>query len=81
MKTKQYTVGECSRLLFDALDTFQEFKNDLLTALQHTYGEEQGDRLFDTHFDQFEAVERIVTDYLRQQFTIQMGTDAVAVTI
>ena len=85
MKTKhqpkQYTVGESSRLLLDALDAFQAFKNTLLDALTSIYDDEQGDRMFNEHYDQFEAVERTVTDYLRQQFIKEMGTDREAVTI
>lgn len=81
MKTKQYTVGENSRQFLNALDTFQQFENDFLDALIFQYGEEQGDKMYNSHLQQLEDVERIVMDYLRIQFTIQMGTDAEQVTI
>lgn len=81
MKTKQYTVGENSRQFLNALDTFQQFENDLLDALQNQYGEEQGEQLYLSHLQQFEDVERIVMDYLRIQFTVLMGTDAEQVTL
>lgn len=81
MKTKQYTVGEQSRQFLNALDTFQQFENDFLDALQAQYGEEQGEKLYLQHLQQFEDVERVVMDYLRIQFTQQMGTDAATVEI
>lgn len=81
MKKKQYTVGENSRQFLNALDTFQQFENDLLDALQAQYGEEQGEQLYLSHLQQFEDVERIVMDYLRIQFTQQMGTDTEQVTL
>ena len=81
MKTKQYTVGENSRQFLNALDTFQQFENDFLDALQAQYGEEQGEKFYFQHLQQFEDVERVVMDYLRIQFTQQMGTDAPAVEI
>ena len=82
MRTKkQYTVGEQSRRYLVALDTFNLFKNDLFDALTETYGEEQGNEFYNRHVDEFEAVERIVMDYLRVSFAEQMGTDAEHVTI
>lgn len=78
---KQYTVGEDSRRFLYALDTFQQFENALLDALQQVYGEEQGERLYLSHNEQFEGVERIVMDYLRIQFTQGMGANAEQVTI
>lgn len=71
--TKQYEIGAESRLFLDALDAFQTFKNQLLFALTETYGEKQGDELWQDHQDRFDAVERDVMDYLRIQFTQQMG--------
>ena len=68
MKSKQYTIGDNTRRFLDALDTFQEFKNDLLDALTATYGEERGEQL--------EQVDRIVMDYLRPLFVMGMGTQA-----
>lgn len=81
MKTKQYTVGDQSRQFLNALDTFQQFENDFLDALKFQYGEEQGEKLYLSHVAQFDDVERTVMDYLRIQFTIQMGTDADKVTL
>ena len=78
---RQYTIGEQSRLFLDALDTFQRFENALLDALTATYGEERGNRFFNDSHEQREAVERVVMDYLRVSFTMQMGTDAEQVTI
>ena len=81
MKTKQYTIGEQSQKFLNALDTFQRFENDFLNALQFQYGEEQGEQYYLQHVQQFEDVERTVMDYLRIQFTIQMGTDAETVAL
>ena len=78
---KQDTVGEQSRRFLVALDTFQLFENDLLDALTETYGEERANAFYNSHADEFEAVERIVMDYLRVSFTMQMGADAEHVTI
>lgn len=81
MANKQYTVGEQSRQFLNALDTFQKFENDFLDALQAQYGEEQGEKLYLGHLQQFEDVERVVMDYLRIQFTQGMGGDASTVEI
>lgn len=81
MKTKQYTVGEYSRQFLNALDTFQEFKNDFLTALQTLYGEEQGEKFYLSHGEQLENVERTVMDYLRYNFVLEMGTEKETITI
>jgi len=82
MRTKkQFNVGEQSRRFLVALDTYNLFKNDLYDALTETYGEEQGNKFFNEHGEQLETVERIVMDYLRVSFTMQMGTDAETVEI
>lgn len=81
MKTKQYTVGEYSRQFLNALDTFQEFKNDFLTALQTLYGEEQGDKIYNEHAQLYDDVERTVMDYLRYNFVLEMGTAKDTITI
>ena len=74
-KKRQYTVGENSRRFLNALDTFQEFENDFLDALQHQYGEEQGEKMYLEHLQQFEDVERVIMEYLRIQFTTTLGGD------
>lgn len=79
--TKQYTVGEDSRRFLYALDTFQQFKNTFLDALQNLYGEEQGEHLYLEHAPQFEDVERTVMEYLRVTFTQWLGGDDAQVTI
>lgn len=74
--TKTYEIGDDSRLFLKALDTFQQFKDDFLAALTNQYGEEQGTKMFLSHSEQHDDVERGVMDYLRVQFSMQMGTDA-----
>ncbi len=81
MNPKQYTVGSESQCFLDALNTFQLFKNELLAALQRQYGDAQGEQFFLSHTAQFEDIERAVMDYLRIQFTLQMGTSANNVTL
>ena len=81
MKTKQYTVGEYSRQFLNALDTFQQFKEEFFEALQHQYGEDTGERFFHEHAEQYDAVERTVMDYLRFNFLLEMGTARETITI
>ena len=52
-----------------------------MDALKFQYGEEQGEKFYLSHAEQLDAVERVVMEYLRIQFTMQMGTDAEQVTI
>lgn len=80
-QSKRYTVGEESRRFLNALDTLQRFESDFFDALCKQYGDEAGERFYHTHDEQLEAVERIVMEYLRIQFTQGMGTDTVEVTI
>lgn len=78
---KRYNVGEESRRFLYALDTFERFESVFFDALCKQYGEEAGERFYHEHDEQLEAVERIIMEYLRIQFTQGMGTDAVEVTI
>lgn len=81
MKTKQYIIGEYSRRFLSALDKFQEFKEEFFEALQHQYGEEPGERLFQEHVDKYDALERVLMDYFRYNLTMEMGTDKETITI
>ena len=71
---KQYTIGEYSQKFLDALDTLQLAERKFFEALTATYGEETADRYYQEHVDQFEAVERVIMEYLRILFTASMGT-------
>lgn len=81
MAKKTYTIGEDSRRLLDTLDTFTGFCGELLDALVQIYGEEQGHELYQGHTKDLEAVESIIMDYLRIQFTQEMATDKTSITI
>lgn len=79
---KTYTIGEDSRRLLDALDTYQVFVGEFLDALVQIYGEESGNKFYQEHRDTLDAVERIIMEYLRIQFTTQgMGTGKTEITI
>lgn len=74
MKTKPlYSISEQTRRYLDALNVFTEFTNALYDALTETYGEEQGEQYLLSHTEQFEAIERIVWDYMKIGITQQMG--------
>ena len=81
MAKKTYTIGDDSRTLLDVLDTYQEFNGQLLDALVQIYGEEQGHAFYNEHLPKLEAVSGIVMDYLRIQFTQEMGTGKTEITI
>ena len=81
MKTKQYIIGEYSRLFFDALDTFQAFKEDFFNALQRLYGEETGEKYFHQYAEHYDALERAVMDYVRYNAVLEMGTGKDTITI
>lgn len=78
---KQYTIGEDSRHFLDALDAFAAFENKFIDALTHVYGDQQADGMFEEHRETFEAVELVIMDYLRIQFTQGMGGGSDAITI
>lgn len=76
MKTNPvYIVGEDSRRYLDALNVFQEFKNAFMYALTEMYGEEQGEQMYLSHNEQYEAIENTIWDYMRVPFTMKMGAD------
>lgn len=79
--TKTYTVGEYSRRYLDALDAFAVFKDKLFTALTVNYGEKQGEEFAQSHTELFDTVERTVLDYLRYNFTLEMGTGKAEITL
>lgn len=78
---KPYTIGEDSRRLLDTLDAYQAFIGEFLDALVQIYGEESGHKFYDEHRDTLDAVERIIMDYLRIQFTQEMATGKTEITI
>lgn len=80
--TRQYTVGGNTRRLLDAYFAFQDFKNKYLDALCEIYGEEQGDKLFNESWDEFNYCDNIVWEYLKVQFNQnRIEPDTVEVTI
>jgi len=74
MEKKNYVIGESSQLLLNALDKYHAFQNSLLEALTSMYGEEDGEKHFLELNDKLEEIERLgIMEYLRINFTIQMG--------
>lgn len=78
---KVYTIGEYSQKFLDALDTLQAAESKFFEALTDTYGEKSADEFYQAHVEQWDAVERVIMDFLRILFTQEMGTDAPRVTI
>ena len=72
-KEKKYIIGEESKRLLNALEKFQEFQNTLTDALISMYGEDGGAQFFNEHKKDLDNVERIVMEYLRINFTTNMG--------
>ena len=74
MEKKNYVIGESSQLLLNALDKYHAFQNSLLEALTYMYGEKDGEEHFLELNDKLEEIERLgIMEYLRINFTIQMG--------
>ena len=74
MEKKNYVIGESSQLLLNALDKYHAFQNSLLEALTSMYGEKDGEEHFLELNDKLEEIERLgIMEYLRINFTIQMG--------
>ena len=75
METKKtYVIGESSERLLKVLDLYKLFQDKLLEALELMYGEKQGSELYMEHDKELEDIERIVMEYLRINFTQEMGT-------
>jgi len=71
---KNYVIGESSQRFLIALDKYHAFQNSLLEALTSMYGEEDGEKHFLELNDKLEDIERLgIMEYLRINFTIQMG--------
>ena len=78
---KQYVIGESSERLLKALDVFNLFQAELLEALEFMYGELKGGELFAESTPKLEDIERIVMEYLRVNFTSELGTGKEIVTL
>ena len=78
---KQYVIGESSERLLNALEVFSLFQVRLLEALEFMYGELKGGELFAESTPKLEDIERIVMEYLRVNFTSEMGTEKDIVTL
>ena len=81
MATQQYTIGEDTRHYLDALNAFAKFKTAFSDALNSVYGEEQGEKFYFSHTEQFDEIERTVLDYMRVGLTGEMGTGKQVITI
>jgi len=81
MERVSYTITEETRCFLDALNVFQEFKNDFLTALQNLYGEEQGEQFYNTEKEQFDKIEHTLWEYMRVNVTSGMGMNVAKVEI
>ena len=82
METKTtYTVSETTRRYLDVLDTYQAFRNQFLTALQAEYGDDGGDKLYNSHAETLDAVELVFWQYLRVPLTWEMGIGKKEITI
>ena len=74
-KEKNYIIGEESKSLLIALDKLVAFENSFCNALTQMYGEEQGTDFFIKHAPKIEDIARIIMDYLRVNFVVEMGRD------
>ena len=81
MKKKQYIVGDETRRFLDVLDTYEAFRNEFLTLLQTEYGEDSGDKLYNSHADALDEIEHILWGYMRVPLTYEMGLDKDTITI
>ena len=81
MKKKQFVIGEDTERYLNALDKFHGFKNEFLDALTEYFGEEQGDRIFQSYSEQFDAVENLVLHEMYGSMSMELGTDKEIVTI
>lgn len=81
MKTKQFIIGESSRRFLNVLNTYEAFRNDFLTLLQAEYGDDSGDKLYNSHAETLDAVEHVLWEYWRVPLTMEMGTDKDIITI
>lgn len=73
MKERNFTVGEISARFLNALSDFQEVKDELLFALCAMYGDDDGEKFYNSHAETLDAVERIIMEYLRVQFSYGMA--------
>ena len=82
METKRtYKVSEATARYLDVLDTYEAFRNQFLTALQAEYGDDGGDKLYNSHAETLDAVELTLWQYLRVPLTWEMGTGKTEITI
>lgn len=73
MGTVNYTISEETRRFLDALNAFQEFKDNFLNALEHQYGEEQGKQFYDAETERYDKIEHTIWEYMRANVTSGMG--------
>lgn len=74
MKTNsKYIIGESSEHYLNALEAFQVFQDRFIQALEFSYGDEQANEYFMEHNPKFEEIERIIMDYLRINFILEMN--------
>ena len=71
--TKQYIIGKESTLFLNALNTLQDFKEDLINALCFQYGEELGDKFYQEELCKIEGIEKAIMGYLQIQFVQAMA--------
>lgn len=63
--TKQYVLGDNSRLLVESLDTFINFENTFECALMDLYGADDAQERMEAITPTFDAVRRIIMDNLQ----------------
>ena len=63
--TKQYVLGDNSRLLVESLDTFINFENTFECALMDLYGDDDAQKRMEAITPTFDAVRRIIMDNLQ----------------
>lgn len=80
-KKTTYKIGESTRRYLDVLDTYEAFRNQFLTILQEEYGDDSGDKLYNSHADALDEIEHILWGYMRVPLTYEMGMGKTEITI
>lgn len=79
---KQFTIGEESRRFLEALDALKAFESCFMDALTAQYGEKTGLKFWqERHADKCIEIEQAIMEYLRIQFTWEMGMNKAQISI
>lgn len=81
METKNFIIGDDTRRYLNVLNTYEAFRNQFLSLLQTEYGDDSGDKLYNSHAETLDAVEHVLWEYMRVPLTMEMGLDKETITI